>query len=119
MRRLVTAAALVLTCAAAAAGETALTGKWQGETGAGSAIVLDLKVAGTALTGTLTRDGQVSTLSDGKVSKNTFTFKATIGGKAEVFSGEHKGDELHIWLERQGPAKAVVFTPVKSKPPQR
>jgi hypothetical protein len=116
MNRLALTAALVLTVAATAPAQTGLAGKWQGDTDGGAAIVLDLAVAKEALTGTLTRDGQSSPLSDGKVAKTTFTFKATLGGKDETFSGELKGDELRLWLDRQGPAKAVLFTRVKAKP---
>jgi len=118
MTSLATAAAIVLVWALGQTGEATLTGKWQGETGSGASIALDLTATGTALTGTLTRDGQSSKLSDGKITGNTFTFKATLSDKDEAFSGERKGDELHVWLDRQGPAKAVVFKPVKSKPPQ-
>jgi hypothetical protein len=50
-----------------------------GETKNGSQIVLDLTAKETALTGTLTRNGEPTTITDGKVSKNTFTFKATLG----------------------------------------
>jgi len=116
MNRLALTAAIVLTVTAAPRAQSGLAGKWQGETDGGAAIVLDLTVAKEALTGTLTRDGQVSMLSDGKVSKNTFTFKATLGGKDESLSGEINGDELRLWLDRQGPSKAVVFTRVKAKP---
>ena len=77
---------------------------------------MDLTVKEETLTGTLTRDGQSSPLSDGKVTKNTFSFKATLNEKAEALSGELKGDEIHIWLDRQGPAKAVVLSRVKTAP---
>ena len=99
-----------------AAAQSTLTGKWQGGTDGGASIVLDLTVKEETLTGTLTRDGQSSPLSDGKVTKNTFSFKATLNEKAEGLSGELKGDEIHIWLDRQGPAKAVVLTRVKTAP---
>ena len=92
MRRALTAAAMVLICAAVAAGQTPLTGKWQGETGAGATIVLDLTVEGTTLKGTLTRDDQSSPLSEGKVDGQTFSFKATLGGKVEAH-GEALADD--------------------------
>ena len=38
--------------------------------------------------------------------------------RAETFSGEYKGDEIRVWLERQGPSKAVVLTRVKAAPPK-
>jgi hypothetical protein len=64
----------------------------------------------------LTRADETTPISEGKAANDTFTFKATIGGRTESFAGELKGDELHIWLERQGPANAVTMTRVKTKP---
>jgi hypothetical protein len=90
-----------------------LSGTWEGETPAGASIVLNLEVKGTALTGTLARDGQSTTLSDGRVSKDTFTFKATLNGRTEAFSGELAGDEITIWLDRQGTSNAVVLRRTK------
>jgi hypothetical protein len=112
------AATLLLACTAGAAAQASLTGKWQGETPGGSSLALDLTVKDTTLTGTLTRETETSPISDGKVTKDTFTFKATLGGQTEAFAGELKGDQLRIWLERQGPAKAVTMTRVKSAPPK-
>ena len=116
MQRILRTVTLVLACAAAAAAQSSLAGKWQGETPGGSALTLDLTVKDTVLTGTLTREDEKSAISEGKVTGGTFTFKATIGGQAEAFAGELKGDELRIWLERQGPARAVTMTRVKSAP---
>ena len=116
MPRTAFTAALLLTCtvmAAAQAAPSTLTGKWQGDTDGGAALALDLTVKGDALTGTVTRNGQSTPLSEGKVTKNTFAFKATLNERAEGFAGEWKGDEIRIWLERQGPSKAIVLTRVK------
>ncbi len=107
-------AAIVLTAAVLARAETGLTGTWQGETDGGASIVLDLTVKGTTLTGTLVRDGQRTPLSNGKVSKNTFTFKATLNERTEGFSGELAGGPIRIWLDRQGPSKAIVLKRAKS-----
>jgi hypothetical protein len=115
MKRCASFAAIVLTLALMAHAEEGLTGKWQGETPNGASIVLDLTVKGTALTGTLVRDGQSTELSEGKVSKNTFTFKATLNDRAEALSGELDGDRIKLWLDRQGASNAVVLTRVKSK----
>lgn len=116
MLRTALTTALVLACAVMAAAQSTLTGKWQGDTDGGAALVLDVTVKGETLTGTLTRNDQSSPLSDGKVTKNTFTFKATLNERTDTFSGELKGDEIHIWLDRQGPSKAVVLTRVKATP---
>ena len=117
LRTLFTTATL-LACTAMAGAQSTMTGKWHGDTDGGAALVLDVTVTGETLTGTLTRNGQSAPLSDGRVTKNTFTFKATVNERAETFSGEHNGDEIRIWLERQGPSKAVVLTRVKAAPPK-
>jgi hypothetical protein len=98
-----------LALAALVHAESALTGKWQGQTPNGAELVLDLTATGTALTGTLTRNGQPATVTDGKVSKNTFTFKATMNDQTEGFTGEFARDEMRLWLDRQGREKAAVL----------
>lgn len=111
-------AAIVLTCSIGAHTQPTLAGKWQGETASGSAIVLDLAVKGTALTGTFTRNGVSTPLSEGKVSKNTFTFKATLNDQTEGFSGELADDnQIKVWLDRQGVANAIVLKRVKTGSP--
>jgi hypothetical protein len=106
--------ALALTSSIVAHAQATLTGKWQGETNNGATIVLDLTVKDTALTGTLTRNGVSTPLSDGKVSKNTFTFKAKPAEVEEAFSGELADDQIKVWLDRQGPSTAIVLKRVKS-----
>lgn len=76
-----------------------LSGTWEGETPNRASIVLNLEAKGTVLTGTLVRSGQRATLSDGTVSKNKFTFKATLNEQPEGFSGELTGDEIKIWMD--------------------
>ena len=105
--RLVIALAVVLSASAQA--PSSLTGKWRGTTNAGAELVLDLTAKDASLTGTLTRDGQSSTLSDGKISKNTFTFTAQINDQVERFAGELAADEIKIWLERQGADRAILL----------
>ena len=122
MLRTLFTTALLFACTAIAGaqsgqpGQATMTGKWQGDTDGGNALVLDVTVKGETLTGTLTRNGQGSPLSVGKITNNTFAFKATLNERTEGFSGEHKGDEIRIWLDRQGPEKAVVLTRVKPAP---
>jgi hypothetical protein len=96
-----------------AVAQATLTGKWQGETSNGTPIALDLTVKEKTLTGTITRDGQASPLSEGRVSDRTFSFKATINDQAEAFSGELTGDQLKIWLDRQGVSKAIFLQRAK------
>jgi hypothetical protein len=67
------------------------------------------------VTGTLVRSGQTAVIEDGTVSKNQFTFRATLNDQAERLSGEVSGDEIKIWLDRQGPSSAIVLTRVQRK----
>lgn len=108
------AAALVVTLVAGSSAQAGITGRWQGETSNGSAIVLDVTAKGTELNGTMTRNSEKVPITDGKVSKNTITFKATLNDKAEGFTGEVDGDQMKIWLDRQGAEKAIVLKRVKS-----
>ena len=80
--------AIAVVCTVTTPAQPSLTGKWQGVTNAGAEIALDLTARDATLTGSLTRDGQTSTLSDGKISKNTFTFTAQLNNQTEKFAGE-------------------------------
>jgi hypothetical protein len=113
MTRILSATLLALASIAVAQTQSALTGQWQGETTNGTPIQLELTATSTTLTGTLTRDGQPLTITDGKVSKNTFTFRATLGDQTEGFTGEVAGDEIKVWLDRQGRERAAVLKRVK------
>ncbi len=101
--------ALVVVLTASPHAQATLTGKWRGTTNAGAELVLDLTAKEASLSGTLTRDGQTSTLADGKISKDTFTFSAQLNDRAEKFAGQVTGDEIKIWLERQGPERAIML----------
>jgi hypothetical protein len=109
MKKVLTVTTLAWLLAGVLHAQATLTGKWQGETRNGLQVVLDLTATETTLSGTLTREGQPSTISDGKVSKNSFTFKATLGERMESFTGEFDGDQINIWLERQGREGTVVL----------
>lgn len=115
MTRCIAVAAIMMTFACIVQAEDPLSGSWEGETRGGASIVLTLAVRGTVLTGTLVRSGQSATLSDGKVSENRFTFRATLSDQTEGFSGELAGDEITIWLDRQGPSTAIVLRRAKRK----
>jgi hypothetical protein len=93
--------------------QATLTGKWQGETKSGTAIVLEIAAKGEALTGTFTRSEQSAPIAEGKVAKNTFTFKTTINEQTVAFSGELAGEDIKIWMDQQGPERAVVLKRVK------
>jgi hypothetical protein len=109
MKRLGAAVAMALVVVIGTAAQGSLTGIWQGETRAGSRLVLDLTAKDDTLTGTLTRDEQTSAISEGKVSKTAFTFKAKLNDQIEGFSGELAGDEIKVWLDRQGAERAIVL----------
>jgi hypothetical protein len=113
-RQLAVSMIMTLAVCAGHAQET-LSGSWEGETRNGASLVLTLKVEGTSLTGTLVRSRQRATLSDGAASKNTFTFKATLNGQTEAFSGEATGNEIKIWMDRQGASDAIVLRRAKRK----
>lgn len=114
MIRCIALSALVISLAVVVEAQTGLNGRWEGETRNGTAIVLTLALKDTTLTGTLKRGEETATLMDGKVSKNAFTFKATVGEQTEGFSGELAGDNIKIWLDRQGPERAIVLHRAKA-----
>lgn len=110
-------AAIIIGLAALPAAQTVLTGKWQGKTGgSGQTVILDATVKGATLTGTLTVNNETSEIADGKVSKNVFTFKATVEGREnETFSGEVGDDQVRLWPDSLGRDRAVVMTRVGAK----
>ena len=113
MKKYLSIAALFLVVTAVAYAQATLTGKWQGETRSGTPIVLDITAKSDVLTGTLTRSEQSAPIAEGKVAKNTFTFKTTINEQTVAFSGELAGEDIKIWMDQQGPERAVVLKRVK------
>jgi hypothetical protein len=109
MTRILTSTTLSLVLATVVQAQATLTGKWEGKTKNGFQIVLDLTATETALTGTLIREGQVAKITDGKVSKMSFTFKATLGDQTEGFTGGLDGDQITVWMDRQGPAGTLIL----------
>jgi hypothetical protein len=112
MKRILPSGLVALVLAATVYAESPMTGKWQGTTASGTPVALDLTATETELTGTLTRSGERVTIMDGTVSKNTFTFKATIRDQTEGFSGEFAGDEIRVWMDRR-PENVAVLKRVK------
>lgn len=109
-------AAVLIVVAVVAHAQAALTGKWQGESPNGSQVMLEVKATETALTGTLAVDGQRLPLVDGKLSKNTFTFKVMLppNDQTQEFNGELAQDQVKLWMDRRGPSSAAILTRVKS-----
>jgi opacity protein-like surface antigen len=113
MKRVFTSSVVAVLLATAVYAATALTGKWEGTTGNGAQVVLDLTATETTVAGTLTRNGETFKISDGKVSKNTFTFKVTLNDQPEGLTGELAGDEIKVWMDSRGPDSTVVLKRVK------
>ena len=109
MKRILTGAMLAIVLSAVVQAQATLTGKWEGKTKNGFQIVLDLNATETALTGTLTREGQPAKITEGKVSKKSFTFKATLGDQTEGFTGGFDADQMTLWMDRQGPPGTVIL----------
>jgi hypothetical protein len=114
MKMLLLGAAVVLSAAAIHA-QAELTGRWQGQSPAGSQVVFDVKATQTTLTGTLRVDGQQLPIADGKVSDKTFTFTVSLppNDAIQEFTGEVTQDEVKLWMDRRGPASAAVLKRVK------
>ena len=115
MNKLATVLVLAASLAGAVRAQDKLSGTWEGETRNGASIVLTLTVKGSVLTGTLVRDGQSAALADGKTSNSSFTCKATLNDQTMEFAGELAGDEIKIWIERQGPSSAIVLRRAQRK----
>jgi hypothetical protein len=90
--------------------------KMGGVTSAGATLLLDLTAQTATLTGTLTRRTKLAALGR-QVSEKTFTFKAKCD-QTEAVSGELAGDEIEVWLDRQGPgARRVEARDAQVAPP--
>src|SRR4051794_34557698 len=99
----------IFALASGLAAQSTVTGKWRGQTPNGFSLELNLTATEQALTGTLIREGESFVITDGKVSKNTFTFIVTMNDGAEKITGEVDGDQMKAWLDRQGPSMAAVL----------
>jgi hypothetical protein len=113
MKRILTGITIAFVLAALVHAQASLTGKWEGKTKNGANVVLDLVATKTTLTGTLTEDGQPLKITDGKVSKNTFTFNVSLGERTEAFTGEVTGDQMTVWIDRRGRESAAALKRVK------
>ena len=107
------AAIALLALPAVVHAQSAITGTWQGKTPNGFPLELHLVATERDLTGTFTRNGQSLTITEGKASKTTFSFKVTMNNETEGFSGEIDGDQMKLWMDRQGPSAAVALKRVK------
>jgi hypothetical protein len=110
---IVTGLALVIVAAVVLAQTANLTGQWKGETKSGTTLELNLTATSTTLTGTMLRRDEVIKLTDGKVQGKTFTFNATINEETAGFTGELDGDQISVWMDRQGPQAGAILKRVK------
>lgn len=87
----------VLCVIAAASAQSGLTGKWQGTTGSGRPLVLELKVNEQQLTGRLTLAQQSTDITEGKVEGQTFSLQAgPLDGRTVVCTGRLIGEEIEL-----------------------
>ena len=116
MLRLLTSTTVALLLTAVAFAQSTVTGKWEGQTPNGFKIVLDLKATESTVTGTLTREDTTVPIAEGKATKNTAArSRPRSSDQTESFTGEVAGDQLTVWLDRQGRERAATLTRVKSK----
>jgi hypothetical protein len=104
-------AGILCTACVVADAQAEFAGKWQGETGGGRQVVLELKIKGQQLTGTFTLAQQTAEITDGKVADRTFSFKTTIEGRSPLMSGELVGEQVKLTVE--GVANPVMLTRAK------
>ena len=109
MKRIVAATFVALILAVVVQAQNGLAGKWAGETKTGASVTLELTVKGTVLTGTMTNAGESLSLEDGTVAKNTFTFSVTHQETKVDFTGEFTGNDMLVWMDRQGRDRAAVL----------
>ena len=110
-------AGLAIVCVVLVQGQEALTGTWEGETGQGRLIALEINAEGDQLTGMLTIDRRGSNISEGKVSGKTFSFRASLDGSTRAFTGEVIGDEIRLTVE--GARSPATLRRTAFKPPTR
>ena len=100
MRRVQTIAlVLCAVCALAAQAASGFAGKWQGETGTGRRVALDLTVKGLQATGTFTLVQQTVEIMDGKVDDKMLSFKVALEGRMPTITGERVGEQLKLVVD--------------------
>jgi hypothetical protein len=91
--------------------QSGFDGKWQGETVAGRPVTLDLRVAGSQLTGTFTLEKQTVPIAEGKIVDRTCSFRISIEGRTPSVSGELGRDQITLTVE--GVPNPVLLSRVK------
>ena len=89
-----------------------LTDRWTAAFPGGS-MTLDLAVAGTKVSGTMTVTQQGNSMSgpiaDGTVSGTSLTFSVTVAGQTNAFVGELAGDEIRLRSTNNPAGMPLVF----------
>jgi hypothetical protein len=113
MRLVQTIVVLVLcaACGLAAQSKPAFAGKWQGETGTGRRVTLDLTVKGSQATGMFTLVQQTVEVMEGKVDDKTLSFKVALEGRMPMITGEMVGEQLKLVVD--GVSNPVLLSRVK------
>jgi len=104
MLRVVSSIAFVVALSTAVFAQARIEGRWSGQQqarGSTESVVLDLKVSGEKLIGTMsTGNNAPMTLSDGKAVNGKVSFRTSImfDGKERpiAWTGEVKGDDLYL-----------------------
>ena len=102
---------LCAVCALAAQTASGFTGMWQGETGNGRRVVLDVRVKGSLATGTFTLDRQTVEITDAKVDDKVLSFKVALEGRTPMIAGEMVGEQLKLVVD--GVSNPVLLSRVK------
>ena len=102
---------LCAVCALAAQAASTFAGKWQGETGTGRRVVLDLTVKGSQATGTFTLVQQTVEISEARVDDKTLSFKVALEGRTPMITGERVGEQLKLVVD--GVSNPVLLARVK------
>ena len=103
--------ALCAVCALGAQTASAFAGKWQGETGTGRRVALDLTVKGSQATGTFTLVEQTVEITEAKVDGKTLSFKVAVEGRTPMITGELVGEQLKLVVD--GVSNPVLLSRVK------
>jgi hypothetical protein len=80
--------------------ESVWTGRWEGTTVSGQALILDIKVAGQRITGKLTVGKQSANITAGKALENAFAVTTgPIDGHSVTATGRQVGDAIELTID--------------------
>src|SRR5688500_11923513 len=85
---------ILLALVSSAQAQSPFTGTWVTHNFGDGGNVIDLRVDGTRVTGTLSQPAAVYQIVDGTVSGNTVTFKSGGGNRLGTYTGRVEGDRI-------------------------